>query len=184
MADNIPDLSAVDASTRSRLEDLAIAIHSKLADPTVAQRFGRKWLDQHDQARRVIWMHAPSTFERPKQAGPRMVAGVATRTIWYRLEAFEAHIYADSDGDADLLLDYLVAAAALIEPSFVARGYDWQSDQPNQAGETTRTQKIVLRGTFTLPVLDMIKVPRRVQSASSVVGTIQPDDSVLPEPMS
>lgn len=169
----------------SRLEQLTLDIHETLNDATVEHRFGRKHLEHHDQERRIVWVRAPSRLEEPRQAAARKVVGTTeyrVTTCVDRMDAVEAHIWAEDDESIDQLLDNLVAAICLTQRFMAWGGYTYASQEPKEGGETARTEKIILRVSFRLPVPEEIKPLKVIIGLDHECGTLLPDGSTQPEP--
>lgn len=171
----------------SRLEDITIEIHERLNDATLERRFGRKELQHHDQERRIVWVRVLSPIDTPKRAGATMVVGDPEHRVnvcQIRVETVEAHIFAETDELIDQLLDNVIAACWLTLQSVAVQftNYSWVSQYENEAGETLRTEKVVLRLSFRLPVPEEIKQLTPITEISHVCGTLTNDGDFNPQP--
>jgi hypothetical protein len=173
----------------TRLQELVTAIHATLNDASVAARVGRVYLDEHDQARRVVWVREGGDVEPPKQAGGRLVPGATpddpdfrVRACKIRVERVQAHIYAEEEDLAENLLDAIIAAVCLTVPTVRMTGYDWVTEEAEHAGRTLRTSKVVLKMQgFRLPVPDEIRQLEPVQAVDHVCGTLDANGDVVPQ---
>jgi hypothetical protein len=142
----------------SRFELFSERVHAQLNDPTVVRLVGRKNLAAHEQARRIVWIHAPSTVDRPSQAGGKVVGSSTTGTrqqaVWMRLENAEVHVFAETEELVDQLFDNVLAAIDLAIPRVRLDGYVWVTEQEGQAGLTLWQPAIMFRCAFRLPVMD------------------------------
>ena len=149
-------------SAKSRLELLAELVHEALGDQKFKPLFGREYLKAHEQRRRIVWCHAPSSIARPDRTGHTLVGsdvnGQRQRAIWTRTENAEIHLFANDDGDLDApqvgLFDRFLVAIEKAIPKVSFNGYAWPSDLPSEAGHNQRQPWIVLRVSLPMPVTD------------------------------
>jgi hypothetical protein len=166
----------------SRFEQAAIRVHQELADPTVARLMGRKYLSTGQQARRIVWVHAPSTVDLPQQAGGELVNGQRRRIFWDRLENAEIHVFAETEGLTDQLFDNLLGAMARAITRLRMDSYTWPNDEEGQAGFNERQWGIVLRCAIRLQVSDERKQLKSIEAVEHNCQLITDDTPFDPEP--
>jgi hypothetical protein len=150
------------AEPKPRLELLAEAAHAALGDSSIKLLFGRKHLTDHEQRRRIVWLHAPSSIAKPDRTGHTLVGtdvnGQRMRAAWMRSENAEIHIFAEDAGKLDApntgLFDRFLVALEEADPRVQFNGYSWPSDAPQEAGHTQRQPWIRLLASFRFPVTD------------------------------
>lgn len=171
-------------SLPTRLSALADEFHAKLNDPTVKKFDDVEALQKHEVRRRVVWTSPGGTTRPPKQAGGRLPADgsdariVACRT---REANVEAHIFADTLANTELLLDNLIAAICLTMRVVEIPGYSWETQERENSGRVLRSQYCILRVTIPLPVPEQITPLLAFEEIDDVCGTIQPDGSIVPQ---
>ena len=182
------------APAKCRSEELMAAVEQKLSDDSVAFRFGRKFLAHHDQARRIVFVPVGGAINPPKSAGSRRLGAAPGETeepkvrilptIAECVEQVDVYIYGEDFGATEALKDGVIAAiskAIGAAPSAVFARYVWASQESEEAGDTNRTELIVLTFTLALPVPEAFEPLRRVTGFTDVCGTIQPNGTVLPQ---
>ncbi|MBA2724282.1 MAG: hypothetical protein H0U56_15620 [Methylibium sp.] len=116
---------------------------------------GRVALAEETQLRRIVWVRAPSRIEATTRAGGTLQGTTEQDRIKYayvRVEHVEAHLYAETEDAAELLLDQVLGVLAdLLGPSVVPTGYTWVTETEEGAGIAVRQPKIRLDVTVRMP---------------------------------
>jgi hypothetical protein len=149
----VPEYEPVDGV--SRLEELTIAIHEKLNDPSVERLFGRNAKAKQTQARRIVWVPMGGQLIPPRQGGGRPPGdGTAFRiqSCQDRQPRIAAHIHARTYEQAEALLDRLIAATMIVIPNV----------------------------TFPAPYEETTPL-RTITGIDHVCGTIQEDGTIKPQ---
>lgn len=173
-----------DEEEPSRLEKVTRTIHAKIGDPSVTYLFGRKSLKLHEGARRICYVRDGGNVVAPRQTGAEEILNGRYRIAMCRTRAENvvAHLYAETDGVADDLLDALIAAICQVDPNPTFSRYNATSDEAEEAGEILRTYKYIVPFVLRLPVPSSIKPLRVITAIEHECGTLQPDGSITPQP--
>lgn len=120
----------------SRLENLAIAVHTELDDATVQRVMYRRRDGRHGQRRRIHWYSDGGDVRPADRAGAKAVDGDTNKIpqVWSRFERVACLVFAENVDTLDALIDNLIVAVDRTAPngSVIFDGYTWDYDEVAQ----------------------------------------------------
>ncbi len=170
----------------SRLSEQAARVHLEI-DSTILQRDDIAGLQQHDVARRIVWLTPGGEISPASQAGGRPATGGANGTrkvsTHLREEDVQAHIFGENRAATEAILDQVIAACSNVwGPSVRLQRYTWVSEERPNSGLTLRTNKVVLFLQLRMPVVVESKELGTFDTVTDVCGTLNDDGTVTPQP--
>jgi len=140
------------------LDDIRDLVHAQAALlAAVGANFGSTLVEVQalNEYPRVIWVSAGGTVDKTEYIGGRPNAGGTTRNRQIRTDsmAVEWHIWGrDREAARDIMYDLVAACVAEARGAVDFGTYQWVTQLAPRAEVATHGEKIVLKGTFQLPI--------------------------------
>lgn len=138
-------------------------------------------LQKHAEERRAVWLSRGGLISAPKQTGGRAVGQTDRVTVCKtRYERVEVHLFDASKANAEALLDTFIAAICRCLNVVEFSGYDWPTQEPDNAGSALRNQCVVLRFVLPMPVPSELSELHTFDEVEDECGILREDGKIAP----
>lgn len=154
----------------SKLQQIVDHWESQLGDAQVRWALGRRELQRHVDAPRVVVVPVGGPIEPAREVGRRDISSAASRTLYQRSVAVEVYVWGRDQEETEQLYESVIVALRRSDAMGSVRLGDEAhiAETPEQAGDVNRGDAIMFTVTFEIPIADQIKTTKVVADIGHV----------------